>query len=65
MGVMSCSLRYKHVFLCCVNMASDKLQAVYHVFDWPRQVSAQHNRFLCESVYLKQGRANFLDFLRP
>ena len=27
--------------------------------------SAQHNRFLCEYVYLKQMKADLLDFLRP
>ena len=29
------------------------------------KVRAQHNGFLCQSVYLKQWRANLLDFLQP
>ena len=43
------------------NGSSVVLKAVCHVPDWPQQVRAQQNRFLCEPVYLKQGRANRLE----
>ena len=42
-----------------------KLKAVCHMTDWPLQSELNNNGFLCESVYLKQRRANLLDFLPP
>ena len=42
----------------------ESLKAVCHVTDWPLQSELNNNGFLCESVYLKQRRANLLDFLR-
>ena len=38
------------------------LKAVCNVTDWPLQSGLNNNGFLCESVYLKQRRANLLDF---
>ena len=40
------------------------LKAVCHVSDWLQESGAQHKGFLCESVYLKQRRADHPHFLR-
>ena len=41
------------------------LKAFCHISYWPQQSESQHNGFLCQSVYLKQRRANHLDSVRP